>query len=168
MFYPHVTISAAQTRESDDLRHATSPFSLFLYSFSGAQRILGYVRPRRIVAVRPPKRWKRRMHLWDSRPWIETQHLSVCVCVWAATHSASVGEKATQKSYVHLEVRRWSLLDFVFEKDPVRGAVAVSSAEIRHARLVTILLVLSVKKIRLSEVCLFILWRPVFIRSHQT
>ena len=45
MFYPYVTISAAQAHESDDLRHAMSPFSLFLSSFSGAQRILGYVRP---------------------------------------------------------------------------------------------------------------------------
>ena len=33
MFYPYVTISAAQARESDDLRHAMSPFSLFLSSF---------------------------------------------------------------------------------------------------------------------------------------
>ena len=30
MFYPYVTISAAQARKSDDLRHAMSPFSLFL------------------------------------------------------------------------------------------------------------------------------------------
>ena len=39
-----------------------SPFSLS--SFWGVQRILGYVRPRRIVAVHPPKRGKRRPHLW--------------------------------------------------------------------------------------------------------
>ena len=55
MFYLYVTISAAQARESDDLRHAMSPFSLFLSSFSGVQRILGYVRPRRIVVLHPPK-----------------------------------------------------------------------------------------------------------------
>ena len=60
MFYPYVTISAAQACESDNLRHAMSQFSLFLSSFSGAQRILGYVRPRRIVAVHPPKTEKRR------------------------------------------------------------------------------------------------------------
>ena len=36
MFYPYVTISAAQARESDDLRYATSPFSLFLSFFFGA------------------------------------------------------------------------------------------------------------------------------------
>ena len=41
MFYPYVTISAAQARKSDDLRHAMSPFSLFLSSFSGTQTNLG-------------------------------------------------------------------------------------------------------------------------------
>ena len=41
-------------------RDVVSPVSLFLSSFSGAQRIFGYVRPRRIVVVRPPKRGKRR------------------------------------------------------------------------------------------------------------
>ena len=30
MFYPYVTISAAQAHESDDLRHAMSPLYLFL------------------------------------------------------------------------------------------------------------------------------------------
>ena len=54
------TISSAQTRESDDLCHAMSPFSLFLSSFLGAQRILGYVRPRRIVVVHHPKTGRRR------------------------------------------------------------------------------------------------------------
>ena len=62
--YPYVMISAAQARESDDLRHTMSPFSLFLSPFSGTQRILGYVRPRRVVAVHPPKRGKRKPHLW--------------------------------------------------------------------------------------------------------
>ena len=33
------------------LHHAMSPFCLFLSYFSGMQRILGYVRPRRIIAV---------------------------------------------------------------------------------------------------------------------
>ena len=37
-------------RHDFDLRHAMLPFSLFLSSFSGVQRIMGYVRPRRIVA----------------------------------------------------------------------------------------------------------------------
>ena len=43
MFYPYVMISVAQAHENDDLRHVMSPFSLFLSSFSGAQRILGCV-----------------------------------------------------------------------------------------------------------------------------
>ena len=42
IFYPYVMISAAQVRESDDLRYVMSPFSLFLSSFSGAQRILAF------------------------------------------------------------------------------------------------------------------------------
>ena len=73
MFYPYVTISAAQAHESDDLRHAMSPFSPFLSSFSGAQRILGYVRPRRIEAMHRPKTGKRRsicgLHLEEPLDW---------------------------------------------------------------------------------------------------
>ena len=61
MFYPYATTSATQAHESDNLRHAMSLFSLFL-SFSGAQRISGYVRPQRIVAVHPPKTVK--PHFW--------------------------------------------------------------------------------------------------------
>ena len=68
MFYPCVTISAAQARKSDDLRHAMSPFSLCLSSFSGAQRILGYVRPRKIVAVHPPKTGN-----WDTASVVSVQ-----------------------------------------------------------------------------------------------
>ena len=49
MFYPYVTISAAQAHESDDLHPTMSPFSLFLSAFSGVQTILGYVSPRGIV-----------------------------------------------------------------------------------------------------------------------
>ena len=64
MFYPYVTISAAQAQESDYLRYAMSPFSLFLSSFSGTQRILGYVRPWRIVVVDPPK--TKRRSIWRS------------------------------------------------------------------------------------------------------
>ena len=52
MFYPYVTISAAQAHRSDNLRRTMSPFSFFPPSFSGAQRILGYVNG--VVAVRPP------------------------------------------------------------------------------------------------------------------
>ena len=52
--------SISWLRESEDLRHTMSPFSLFLSSFSGAQRILGYVRTRRMVAVHPTKSGKRR------------------------------------------------------------------------------------------------------------
>ena len=76
MFYPYVTISAAQARESDDLRHVMSPFSLFLSSFSGAQRILGYVRPRRIVEVHPPETGSRRS-IWRS-PRIGTAFARRC------------------------------------------------------------------------------------------
>ena len=104
MFYPYVTITAAQARENGNLRHAMSPFSLFLSSFLGAQRILGYVRSWRIVAVHPPKRgkdegricglhleepsnwdslWTALWHNWPSnaasegcRPWIETQQMT--------------------------------------------------------------------------------------------
>ena len=39
MFYPYVTISAAQAHKSDDLRRAMLPFSLFLSSFSGAKNL---------------------------------------------------------------------------------------------------------------------------------
>ena len=56
MFYPYVTISGTQACESDDL----SPFSCFLSSFSGMQWILGYVKMRRIAAVHPPKKGRRR------------------------------------------------------------------------------------------------------------
>ena len=37
-----------------------SPFSFFLSSFVGEQGILGYGRPRRIVAVHPPQRGKKK------------------------------------------------------------------------------------------------------------
>ena len=43
--------------------HFFWPF--FLSSFSGVQRILGYVRPQRIVAVRPPETGRRRS-IWRS------------------------------------------------------------------------------------------------------
>ena len=38
MLYPYLTICATQAGESDDLRHAMSPFSLFLSSFLGAKK----------------------------------------------------------------------------------------------------------------------------------
>ena len=75
-----------------------SPFSLLLSSFWGMQRILGYVRPRRIVAVHPPETGSRRS-LWrsfrlgqtsdapleDSEP--EWRH-SICdmSCFWVLYH----------------------------------------------------------------------------------
>ena len=96
--YTYVTISATQAHESDNLRQPCRYFLSFFLLFSGKQRILGYVRPRRIAAVHPPKREKRRLHLeeplnwgslrmalwcnWPSnassegcKPWIETQHV---------------------------------------------------------------------------------------------
>ena len=70
-------------------------FSVFLSSFPGAQRILGYVRPWRTVVLHPPKTGKRRsiwrslqtgtdftrrcdviglqMLLWRIQTWTETQ-----------------------------------------------------------------------------------------------
>ena len=99
MFYPYVMTSTSQAHKSDDLRHAMSPFSLFLSSFLGAHRILGYVRPWRVIAVYTTKRGKRSgLHLeelsnsdslraglwcnWPSnaasegcRPWIESQQV---------------------------------------------------------------------------------------------
>ena len=74
MFYPYVMISAGQARESDDLRHAMSPYSLCLSSFLGVQR-MGYVRSQSMLAAHPPETGKRRsicgLHLeapsnWDS------------------------------------------------------------------------------------------------------
>ena len=127
IFYPYVTISAAQAHESDDLHHAMSPFSLFLSSFSCAQRILGYVRPLRIVAVHPPKTGKRRS-IWKSlqtgtdftlrcdiigfqmllrrmQTWTETQHgycegLTVYTPAHAHTHTHTrMGENLLIHSY---------------------------------------------------------------------
>ena len=64
MFYPYVTISAAQARERDDLRHAMSTFSLFLSSFSGVQRILGCVKDRRGASS---KKREKKEHLdWET------------------------------------------------------------------------------------------------------
>ena len=83
MFYPYDMSSPAQARESDDLRHAMSPFSLLLSSFSGAQRILGYMRPWKTVAVGSSRnREKEDAFVWQCdviglqkgcRPWVETQ-----------------------------------------------------------------------------------------------
>ena len=89
LFYPYVTISAAQAHEGDDLHHAMSPFSLFLSPFSGAQRLLGYVRPQRIIEVCPSKTGKRRS-IWRSL-WIGTAFARCCensqkVRNWKATH----------------------------------------------------------------------------------
>ena len=75
-FYIYIRNSATQVRESDDRRHAMSPFSLVLSSFSGTQRILGYVRPQRIVAVHPPNTGKRRS-IWKSL-WIGTAFAQRC------------------------------------------------------------------------------------------
>ena len=63
--YPYLTISA-QASESNELRREMSPFSLLLSSFSGTQRISGYVRPQWIVAVHPLKSGKRRPRLWGA------------------------------------------------------------------------------------------------------
>ena len=48
---------------------ASRDAAIFFLSFSGVQRILGYVRPRRIVAVHPPERRKRRLHLEEPSNW---------------------------------------------------------------------------------------------------
>ena len=64
--YPYITIFATHTHESDNLRHAMLPLLFFISSFSGVQNILGYGRPRRIVAVHPPETGERRPHLWGA------------------------------------------------------------------------------------------------------
>ena len=78
MFYPYVTISVVQACESDNLNHVMSPFSLFLCSFSGTQRILEYVKPWRIVAVHPPKTGERRTHLCELSIW-DSLRTALCV-----------------------------------------------------------------------------------------
>ena len=64
MFYPYVTISVAQVRKSDDLRHAMSPFSLFLYSFSGALKNLGICEVTKDNSCESSKKKVKKEHLW--------------------------------------------------------------------------------------------------------
>ena len=75
MFYPYVTISAAQTRNSDDLCHAMSPFSLSFFIFGHAKN-LGICEPSK---VHPLKRRKRRS-IWRSL-WIGTTFVLHCDAV---------------------------------------------------------------------------------------
>ena len=59
-------ISAAQACESEYLRHAMSPFSLFLSSILGAQRILGYVKDRSGASSRKGEKTE---HLEEPSDW---------------------------------------------------------------------------------------------------
>ena len=78
---------SGRARKSDDLRHAMSPFSFFLSAFSGVQRILGYLRPWRMVAVHPPGTGSRRS-LWRSFRLGQTADAPLkdaelnCVCLY--------------------------------------------------------------------------------------
>ena len=86
MFYPFVTISAAPARESDDLRHAMSPFSLFLSSFLGARILQKDVKEGAFggtVELGQPSRgtlteFTFRCSSEGRRPWTETQKWSRC------------------------------------------------------------------------------------------
>ena len=98
------------SRESDYVKRCW-PFFVFLTSFSGAQRILGYGRWWRMVVVHPPQGGKRRPHLIglqmqpkdadpelrhcnrdterDRKPCVQPLKMGgvcvcvcVCVCVW--------------------------------------------------------------------------------------
>ena len=66
MLYPYVRNPAAQACESDDLRHPMSPVSHFLSSFSGAQRILGYVKDRSGASSRNREK---KEHLEEPSDW---------------------------------------------------------------------------------------------------
>ena len=61
MFYPYVTKSAAQFRESDDLRHAMSPFSL---SFFGCAKNLGICEAMRDRGGASSKNREKKEYLW--------------------------------------------------------------------------------------------------------
>ena len=139
MFYPFIAIFAAQVTESDDLRRALLPFLFFLSCFSGVQRILGYGRPWRIVAVHPLKTGNRRPHCgvhlevplnWDSlraalwrnwpsikcssegcRAWIETQQLSW----WQETFTS-----AAILSFSSLSLKYWKQLSTCFKRSVIK------------------------------------------------
>ena len=80
MFYPYVTISAAQARKSDDLHHAISPFTFFLSSFTGMKNpgICEAMKDHRSASS---KRRKRRsicgMHLEEPLNWN-----GLCAALW--------------------------------------------------------------------------------------
>ena len=69
MFYPYVTISVAQARESDDLRHAMSPFSLFLYSFFGCTNNLGIYEAMKDRSGASSKKREKEEHLEERLNW---------------------------------------------------------------------------------------------------
>ena len=69
MFYPYVTISAAQACKSEDLRNAMSPFSLFLSSFSGTQTILTICEATKNPSGASSKKREREEHLEEPSDW---------------------------------------------------------------------------------------------------
>ena len=86
-----------------NVHHTMLPFSLFPFSFSGAQRILGYVRPQRIAVVHPSKTGRWRPHLeeplnWNSlraalwRNWPSNANSEGCRR-WIETHQQTAGEE---------------------------------------------------------------------------
>ena len=63
MFYPHVTISAAQAHESDDLHHTMSLFSTFLSSFFGRANNLGICEATKDSSGASSKKREKKEHL---------------------------------------------------------------------------------------------------------
>ena len=78
-------LKAFVVSECESFRDVMSPFSLFLSSFLGMQRILGYVRPRRIVGTgRSRSIWRSlQMLLWRMQPlnWDAAKDHVVVVCL---------------------------------------------------------------------------------------
>ena len=64
MFYPYVPISAAQARKSDDLCHAMSPFSFFLFSFFRCAKNLGICEATKNHSGASSKNREKKEHLW--------------------------------------------------------------------------------------------------------
>ena len=69
MFYPYVTISAAQARESDDLRHAMSPFFSFSFFFSGRTKNPGICEAMKDSSVASSKNREKKEHLEEPSDW---------------------------------------------------------------------------------------------------
>ena len=69
MFYPYVMISAAQAHETDDLRHAMSPFSLFLSYFFGRVKNLGICEATKDRSGASSRNREKKEHLEEPSDW---------------------------------------------------------------------------------------------------